>query len=152
MSQSLKKDLCHQIENSHRVYSPMSEKKIHHSHTILNFKHLRTNWKAPRGLPQSHHKDMRNWFMTSRHQCWTADWISLPVQWLTICLPMQGTWVQSLSQQLDPTWCEQLRPCAKAPEAPALEPMLCNKGSLCNKKPCTATKIWFLKGNGLIIF
>ena len=86
-------------------------KKIHHSHTILNFRHLRT--KAPSGSPQSHHKDIRNQFMTSRHRSWTAKGNTLDfsgVQWLTICLPMQGTGVRSLSQQLDPTWCGTTKP------------------------------------------
>ena len=34
---------------------------------------------------------------------------SLVVQWLRICLPMQGTWVRSLVQE-DPTCCGATKP------------------------------------------
>ena len=43
---------------------------------------------------------------------------SLVIQWIRICLPMQGTWVWSLVQE-DPT-------CCRATKAHALEPLSCN--------------------------
>ena len=33
-----------------------------------------------------------------------TNWISLVVQWIRMCLPMQGTWVQSLAQEDSPCW------------------------------------------------
>ena len=57
------------------------------------------------------------------------------VQWLTICLPMQGTWVQSLVQE-DPPCCGAIMPvCHNYHSLQALEPMLCNKISHGNEKP-----------------
>ena len=47
---------------------------------------------------------------------------SLVAQWLRICLPIQGTWVQALAQE-DPTCCG------------ATKPVLCNKRSHRNEKP-----------------
>ena len=35
--------------------------------------------------------------------------VSLTVQWLRTCLPRQGTWVQSLTQE-DPMWCRATKP------------------------------------------
>ena len=32
-------------------------------------------------------------------RCENTSWVSLVVQWLRICLAMQGTWVQSLVQK-----------------------------------------------------
>ena len=45
---------------------------------------------------------------------------SLVAQWLRICLPMQGTWVQSLGRE-DPTCCGATKPvrhnyCVRAPQ------------------------------------
>ena len=40
---------------------------------------------------------------------------SLVAQWLRICLPMQGTWVQSLVGKI-PHATEQLSPCATTTE------------------------------------
>ena len=66
--------------------------------------------------------------------------ISLVVQWLRICLSMQGTQVQCLIWE-NPTWfgatklmsCNYWSPCT-------LEPVLCNKRNHCKKKPpLTAT-------------
>ena len=57
------------------------------------------------------------------------------VQWLTICLPMQGTWVQSLVQEDAPCSGAVMPVCRTYCSLPALEPMLCNKRSHCNKKP-----------------
>ena len=49
------------------------------------------------------------------------------VQWLRICLPMQGTRVQSLVQE-DPIHAtEELNPCATTTEPVRLEPVLRNK-------------------------
>ena len=78
---------------------------------------------------------------------------SLVVQWLRICLPVQGTRVQALVQE-DPTCCGTTKPlchnywaCALEPVShnywarlprlkPAhLEPVLHNRRSHCNEKP-----------------
>ena len=92
---------------------------------------------------------------------------SLLAQWLRICLPMQGTWVQALVRE-DPTcrgaaksvrhsyWACALEPTrhnywARAPQLlkpTCLEPMLRNKRSHRNEKPAhgneahAATKTW----------
>ena len=47
---------------------------------------------------------------------------SLVVQWLRICLPMQGAWVRSLVQK-DPTCCEATKPVHHNYWACALEPV-----------------------------
>ena len=49
------------------------------------------------------------------------DWTSLVAQWLRICLPMQGTWVQALAQE-DPTSCRATKPEHHCYRACALEP------------------------------
>ena len=49
------------------------------------------------------------------------------VQWMSICLPMQGTGVQPLAWK-DPT-------CCGATESKGLEPLLCNKRGHLNEKP-----------------
>ena len=79
---------------------------------------------------------------------------SLVVQWPRICLPMQGTQVQSLVQE-DPTCCRATKPmchnywaCTLEPwncncwarvlqplQPMCLEPMLCNKRNQDSKKP-----------------
>ena len=67
---------------------------------------------------------------------------SLVVQWLRICLPVQGTQVQSLVRE-DPTCCGATKPvrhnywaCMLQLLRPAcLDPMLHNKRSHCNEKP-----------------
>ena len=79
---------------------------------------------------------------------------SLGAQWLRICLPMQGTQVQSLVRE-DPTCREATNPvchnywaCAleptshnywacmpQLPKPACLEPVLCNKRSHRNEKP-----------------
>ena len=56
------------------------------------------------------------------------------VQWLRICLPMQGTWVQSLVQE-DSTCLGATKPTRHNGSLRALEPVLYNKGSHCNEKP-----------------
>ena len=69
--------------------------------------------------------------------------------WLSICLPMQGTWVQSLledftccgSPSLCPTTIEPT--CCKYWCSLALEPMLCNKRSCCNEKPAHCRLIFY---------
>ena len=60
--------------------------------------------------------------------------LPLVVQWLRICLLMQGMWVQSLVWE-DPTCHRQLSPCATATEPVHLEPGLLSKRSHCNEKP-----------------
>ena len=73
------------------------------------------------------------------------------IQWLRIHLTMQGTLVWSLVQD-DRTCCRATKPlhhncqaCAPGPKScncwsPCItEPMLCNKGSLCNEKPAVST-------------
>ena len=44
---------------------------------------------------------------------------SLVVQWLRICLPTQGTWVQFLAGELRSTGCRDLSPHATTREKPA---------------------------------
>ena len=61
------------------------------------------------------------------------------VQWLRICLPMQGTHVRSLSGKILHAL-EQLSPGATNTEAHILEPVLCNKRSHRNERPHTAMK------------
>ena len=69
-------------------------------------------------------------------------WTSLVVQWLRICLPIQGTRVRPLVRE-DPTCRRATKPAthnywARVPQLlkPAcLEPMLCNKRSHRNEKP-----------------
>ena len=58
------------------------------------------------------------WILFSRHTCWT----SVVIQWLRICLPMQGTWVQSLVWE-DPTCMEQLSLCARTTESALRSPL-----------------------------
>ena len=79
---------------------------------------------------------------------------SLVAQWLRICLPMQGTWVQALVRE-DPTCCGATKPvhhnywaCSLEPASHnywayvpqplkpvRLEPVLCDKRSHCSEKP-----------------
>ena len=53
---------------------------------------------------------------------------SLVTQWLRICLPMQGTWVQSLVQE-DPTCHGGTKPVPHNYWDQALEPVSCSYGS-----------------------
>ena len=72
---------------------------------------------------------------------------SLVAQWLRICLPRQGTWVQALVQE-DPTHrratkpvCLRSRACEPHLLKPAcLESVLCNKRSHHNEKPAHRNK------------
>ena len=79
-------------------------------------------------------------------------WASLVVQWLRICLAMQGIWVWSLVWE-DPTCqgankprCHSYWACTLEPASRnycslcALEAVLCNKRSHCKRRPHTATK------------
>ena len=74
---------------------------------------------------------------------------SLAAQWLRICLPMQGTWVQALVQE-DPICRGATKPashncwaCVLQLLKPArLEPVLCNKRSHCNEKPAHRNEEW----------
>ena len=72
-----------------------------------------------------------------RHICQT----SLVVQWIRICLPMQGTWVRPWSEKI-PHALELLSLCAATTGASlnALEPVLSNKRATATRSPCTTTK------------
>ena len=73
------------------------------------------------------------------NQVWVSERIgwetSLMVQWLRICLAVQGTWVQSLVRELRSHMLPQLSPCAPnywahmlwSPCAPTGESVRCNK-------------------------
>ena len=55
------------------------------------------------------------------------------VQWLRMCLPMQGSQVQSLIRE-DPTWGRATKPVRHNYSSPrVLEPVVCNKRSHCNE-------------------
>ena len=80
-------------------------------------------------------------------------------QWMGVCLPVQGTWVQALVQE-DPTCCRAARPmhhnywaCALGPvrhncwahmpqllKPTCLEPVLCNGRSHHNERPAHRNK------------
>ena len=74
-------------------------------------------------------------------------WTSLAAQWIRICLPMQGTWVQPLDQEDSPGlgaikpmghnyWASALGACMPQRLKPScLEPLLHNKRSHHNEKP-----------------
>ena len=64
--------------------------------------------------------------------------ISLVVQWLRICLPMQGTWVQSLVQELRSTCHRATKP--QLLNLSILEPTIHSKRSRCNEKPTLRNK------------
>ena len=80
----------------------------------------------------------QKWFSLCqlKHACRTA----LVVQWLTISLPMQGTWVWSLVWE-DPTCCRATKPNALQllGQSP-LKPMLHNKRRHCDEKPTHHSK------------
>ena len=63
---------------------------------------------------------------------------SLLVQWLRICLRIQGTWVQSLVWE-DPTGHQTTKSVRPNYWARALEPGLCRKRSHCKENSDTAT-------------
>ena len=65
-----------------------------------------------------------------RTMCWT----SLVVQWLRICLPMQGTWVWALIWE-DPIRRGATEPVCRNYWSSHLEPVLRNKRSHHNEKP-----------------
>ena len=65
---------------------------------------------------------------------------SLVVQWLRICLPVQGTWVQSLVQE-DST-CPQSTCMSLRLKPVHLEPKLCSKRSCQNEKPAHCNEEW----------
>ena len=76
---------------------------------------------------------------------------SLVVQWLIICLPMQGTWVRALVQE-DPTCCRATKPVRHNYWPCALEPLSHNywarmpgtrapqREATAMRSPCTAAK------------
>ena len=67
---------------------------------------------------------------------------SLVAQWMRICLPVPGTWIQSLVQE-DPTChttAKPVHPNCWTPRAP--EPMLCSKRSLHSEKPAPCNEEW----------
>ena len=77
---------------------------------------------------------------------WT--WTSLVVQWIRICLPGQGTQVQSLVQE-DVTCCGATMPCAttkKSPHSLQVEKALAQQWRFSPTKTITTTqKTWGLK-------
>ena len=88
---------------------------------------------------------IQHWFVLffflplHRHlKCQTIP-TSVVVQWSRICLPMQGTWVQSLAQKI-PHAMGQLSPCATTTEPVSLEPALCNVRSHHDEKPADCNK------------
>ena len=58
----------------------------------------------------------------------------LVFRWLRICLPTQGSWVQSLVQK-DPTCLGAAKPVSHNYGTWALEPVLCNNGRRHSEKP-----------------
>ena len=66
-------------------------------------------------------------------------WASLVVQWIRICLPMQGTWVWSLVQE-DPSCRGATKPVRHNYWACALEPASHNCWSPCAWSPCSTTR------------
>ena len=64
----------------------------------------------------------------------TQKWTSRMAQWLRICLPMQGKWVQSLVQE-DPTCHGATKSMCHNSWGHVVEPMLCDKRSHHNEKP-----------------
>ena len=78
-----------------------------------------------------------------------SDWTELVVQWIRICLPVQGTRVWSLVQE-DSTHHRATKPVSHnyGAHTPRLlkplypEPMLHNKRSYCNEKPVHCNEEW----------
>ena len=64
---------------------------------------------------------------------------SLMVQWLSVCLPVQGTWVRSLVRK-DLTCHRTTKPVHHNYRACALEPGLCNRRSRHSETPRTTTR------------
>ena len=59
--------------------------------------------------------------------------LSLVDQWLTVCLTMQGTLVQSLAQE-DPTCLWATKSVSQLLKPRRLKPVLCDKRSHCNEE------------------
>ena len=59
---------------------------------------------------------------------------SLVVQWLRVCLPVQGVWEDSWSGKI-PRAAGQLSLCAATTEPSGLEPLLHHKRNQCSEKP-----------------
>ena len=57
-------------------------------------------------------------FLTLKQRVWET---SLVAQWIWVCLPTQGTWVQSLVEE-DSTYCGETKPMCHNYQAHALEP------------------------------
>ena len=71
---------------------------------------------------------------------WTKNGrASLLVQWLRICLSMQGTWIQSLFYE-DPTCYRVTKPVHHNSWACALESMSCNCWSPCAQSLCLTAR------------
>ena len=66
---------------------------------------------------------------------------SLVVQWLGICLPMQGTWVWALVRKI-PHAAEQLGPWATTTEPVRLECVLRNKRGRDSERPARRDEEW----------
>ena len=97
---------------------------------------------------------LRSHYSYSSGRLWQSSQnLPLVVQWLRICLPMQGTWVRSQSQE-DPTGLEAPMPCAATTEpnsvlgpnsrncgaqAPHLQKLECPRVGIPPKQEKTAT-------------
>ena len=66
---------------------------------------------------------------------------SLVVQWLRICLPMQGTRVRALVWEI-PHAAEQLGPCVTTAEPARLEPVLHDKRGRDSERPAHRDEEW----------
>ena len=87
-----------------------------------------------------HHKDfgegsIKAQLMLRQMTNQSAERISLVVQWLRICLPMQGTWVPPPSWEDSTYWGATKLVCHNYWRPHALGPMFCNKRSPRSKKP-----------------
>ena len=109
-------------------------------------KNLRSHWGKDTYLQSSNKTD--NWLFNGNNNHWGYfNWngtlsaerkaleylfkneskgLSLEVQWLRICPPVQETWVQSLTQE-DPTCCRATKPMHHSYWACALEPTIHEK-------------------------
>ena len=70
-------------------------------------------------------------FLTLKQRVWET---SLVAQWIRVCLPTQGTWVQSLARE-DPTCLGVTNPMCHNYWAWVPRACVYNKRSLCNEKP-----------------
>ena len=92
-------------------------------------------WTVHQGKPEKNVNDYTELicFRITHYKRQPSE-IPLVVQWLRICLPMQGSWVQSLAQK-DPTCLRAAEPVSHNYGTWALEPVLCNKRRHHSEKP-----------------